>query len=494
MQIRRSIDKSGLVPERSAKAATVAEVEPAIDREAFSPALQAFFRQTSTWAWASQFQAALFIRDHHDLPVSSPHDIDLMIDADLHGQFIDLVRQKAQEADLYCFSRRVEDACFIILFDLDASTNGRAWAYLEVRDGIQLTPERVLRAADIETEFHPVSGVPVPTSQWQVFLEIFQAARTGNLAKAELVLKHAGLDPDAARDLFQSFLGLEVHFAAPLGNCDEQIEQIARRIVKRRAKQEKQSGLSLRTRLNQFLFRNFYCWHYAKPLLFTIHGPDGVGKTTTCEEVEKIFVRLPLPFDSFHHITGWKYDNKKPAEKRAGSSNDAKSVHSAKPGLVYRVTRWVYRRLPADIQTTYVTAQGYNMYLRKLNELIYMNYCRNRTMFVDRYIYDMATKNMLKGIGRDVIHTLFVRLARNPLRAFILTDEPDAIHKRKQELTIQEIEEYQSKISDIMRRRGVVTETVRVGGRRPQAVARIIVEKILDDCSFTLLAQIRAGK
>lgn len=165
------------------------------------------------------------------------------------------------------------------------------------------------------------------------------------------------------------------------------------------------------------------------------------------------------------------------------------------PGPLHQLMRWVYRRLlPEAVQRAYVLVQGYDMYLRKLNGMIYSGYCRNGIMFVDRYIYDMATKNIIQGYGRGWIHRVFVQLARPPMKAFVLTDHAEAIRTRKQELTLDEIRSYQEIMDRLMSRRGVMLEQVNVGGRTPQAIAQEICQKILDDCSFALLVLLRTGK
>jgi thymidylate kinase len=463
---------------------------PRYNQQSFTPAIQAFISEMRSWPWWSKFSAALFIRDFRELPVSSPHDIDLMMDSALQPTFLDLMQKKGREANLYCFHRLSATACTIILFDLSAISNGRAWVFFEIRDSIRVTRSRVLGAADIDIEMHPVSGLPVPSTPWQAFLEIFQGVRTGDIGKAEHVLDAAGIDPNGAGSIFRSILGLDLWFAERLSKCATELNQVAELIVVRSRKQtEKPKRLTL-TRLNRFLFRNFYFYHRPRPLFFTIHGPDGVGKTTTCSEIEKILRRLPLPFVSFHHITSWK---SRILESGIASVDRSRSYegNAQRASLLHLILRWAYRQLPENIQGVYVLVQGYDMYLGKLNKIIYTEYCRDRIIFVDRYLYDLVAKNIIKGNGWLWIHHLFVTLARRPTRAFVLTDDAAAIYRRKQELTVTEIETYQALILKLTNHRHIATETLSVAGRSPANLARAIAEKILDDCNAAILVYMR---
>lgn len=470
--------------------AALEAVEGVASSQFFTPHIQNFFTGMGEWPWRTRFAAALFIRDFHDLPVGSPYDIDLMIDAALQGVFIAEVRRRASDCGLHSIVRQNSDTCFILLSDLDVDSVGRAWAFLEARARIRLAPALTLSAQDIEIVVDPVTGIPVPSLPWQAFLTVVQGVRTGKIDKAEKILRDTGVDANVARGLFRAKLGIDIAFEGELDKNLTTLRRIEGAIICRPPKGDS-PGLPMWSRLNRFLLRNFYPYHRGGPLFFTIHGPDGVGKTTTCSEVEKIFARLPLPFSSFHHITGWKHAERAAQKERIRSEGEQPP---SQPGVMHRLARWVYRRLPESVQSAYVLATGYNLYLRKLNRTIFDHYCRNRIIFVDRYIYDLATKNVIEGQGWLWIHRIFVRLARRPIRAFILTDQPEAIHRRKQELSLEQIIVYQSIMDELTQRCGVNVEKVAVLGRSPQSVAQIIASSVLDDCSMNLLALLRTCK
>ena len=50
---------------------------------------------------------------------------------------------------------------------------------------------------------------------------------------------------------------------------------------------------------------------YQCPGLFSILGPEGVGKTTLCEGITRAFNGYPLDFVQFHHANAWKSGDSK---------------------------------------------------------------------------------------------------------------------------------------------------------------------------------------
>ena len=458
----------------------------------FTPALQAFFNEMQSWPWRTELGMALFIRDFHELPVSSPHDIDLMMDNDLQGAFIARVRGQAAALGLHCVARRGPDVCFVLLCDLDLASEGRAWAYLEVREKIHVTPSLTLSAKDIDVVVDDATGLPVPSTPWQAFMIIIQGVRTGRIEKSTFNLQATGINANDARELFKSKLDLDVYFEGALKECQNALGIIEAVVPRVPGKADSRTAISIPARISELLRRNLFFFSGSSALFFTIHGPDGVGKTTTCAEITKIFGRLPIPFSSFHHITGWK--RRKEPEKQASTPVQNAITGSQEQGGLRRFVRTVYRLLPKPVQKAYVLAAGYVLYLRSLNKLVGEPDQSARVTLVDRYIYDIATKSLIRGEGYRWIHRLFVRLAQRPVRAFILNDLPEAIRARKQELTMGEITAYRSVIIALAKAHGVRVDEVEVTGRTPNAVAQVIATKVLDDCSHALLALLRAGK
>lgn len=467
-----------------------------LSEQHYTKPIQAFIADMANWSWDSQMPSALFIRDYANLPEKSPHDIDMMIDAEEQGIFLDHVAERASAFDLHYSIRRQKNVCFALVFDLDVSRPGRAWAFLEVRESIQISPSVALQTNKIAKEFDKKTGLPIPEKSWIAFLEMFQGLRANKLERAKETLANLGIEPNGFAEHFSSLTGNQIKHPLDFSEDGDDVSNLRDLIVLKKEKPDTPESLPYKTRLNRMIFKNAYYIHHAKPLLFTIHGPDGVGKSTTCREVEKIFARLPLPLCSHHHITGWKYP--KPEALNTDASEIAESNKKARadwqPGSLHLFLRWGYRKMPQSLQSGYVLAQGYNKYLTNLNKLVFKEYCRGNITFIDRYIYDLATKNVIKKLGWQWVSTLFTRLARLPIRTYVLTDTDENIYSRKQELSLDEIRRYKTIMASVMKRRGASKKTIDLAGKSPETVAQIISKDILISCDLQLREIMSAAK
>jgi len=50
--------------------------------------------------------------------------------------------------------------------------------------------------------------------------------------------------------------------------------------------------------------------NYNEPGLFSILGPEGVGKSTLCFNIQNVLENSPIKFDTFHHTGAWKNKEK----------------------------------------------------------------------------------------------------------------------------------------------------------------------------------------
>ncbi|MGE0613931.1 MAG: hypothetical protein AB7O70_16445, partial [Hyphomicrobiales bacterium] len=381
-----------------------------------------------------------------------------------------------------------EGMSFLLICDLDASAAGRAWAFLEIGERLQITENLAIEASQISVAAN--TSLPVPSEDWAAFLTVVQGVRTGKIAKAEAQLAQMGLAAELSRPLFRKFLDIDLDLSANLSQCGDALSKL-QQVVKLKKRTPASAPLTENpARLLRRLLNRLYLVHRGQPLLFTLHGPDGVGKTTVCAEVERIFARLPLPFASFHHITGWKVARKKSGGQADGPAR--KGDPEWQPGIVHRSMRAVYRLMPQSVRELYVLVQGYHHYLAELSGLIYGHFRANRIMLVDRYIYDLTVKNIVAEVRPRWVHALFARLARRPARAILLTDEPEKIYQRKQELNVDEIKTYLLTIKALLKETHVSVETVDVAGRFPEAIARDIATRMLDVCAPSLLILLRA--
>jgi len=118
-------------------------------------------------------------------------------------------------------------------------------------------------------------------------------------------------------------------------------------------------------------------------------------------------------------------------------------------------------------------------------------------MVCDRYIYDLWAKEQVDQDYSSLLyplHFVFNRLQRFPNIAFMITDDPNEIYKRKQELTPAQIENYQKIMSDILKSMGVQTIEIAVAGRKPEEIAREIVIALLSNIDIKIFGIIKDNK
>ena len=76
-------------------------------------------------------------------------------------------------------------------------------------------------------------------------------------------------------------------------------------------------------------FREMMKVPYQCPGLFSILGPEGVGKTTLCEGITRAFNGYPLDFVQFHHANAWKSGD----SRKAASAQTEPLKTSIQPGF-----------------------------------------------------------------------------------------------------------------------------------------------------------------
>jgi thymidylate kinase len=460
--------------------------------DGFTSALRAFFIEARTWPWSTRFPRAVFIRDFEGLPDTSPHDIDLLVDADCHDEFLRYVSDRAGANGLCCTTWTSGGGCFALIADLNLHNKGRAWAFLEGRDTVRVTDSCSISAADLEIVRDGRTGLPVPSDRWKTALTILHGVRTGRRAQVRARLAQSCTSIVDAVEILAKRIG----FDRASGKNPEDLDAVFSALSDVGVRAQKAPAASRsapgRGRLRRFVFCELYFLHLSSPWFFSIHGPDGVGKSTVCRHVRTIFERLPIAFNTFHHVTGWKYPTQSVVQ--AADTESATPSKSRRAGLLHSALRGIYRLMPPTLQELYVAAQSYDLYLRKLGRLQYEKHVRDEIMLVDRYIYDLATKNRINERGWRPLHWLFVWAARPPHIAFVLADRPENIYRRKQELTIDEIRRYSSTLTDVLRSGHVRSRVIDVSGRPPERIAMEVAAAILERCKPAIPMMLRNGK
>lgn len=211
--------------------------------------------------------------------------------------------------------------------------------------------------------------------------------------------------------------------------------------------------------------------------MYTIHGPDGVGKTTACDLASQTFGLAPLGYKQFHHVTGWK----RKGEVNAASGRSSKEQI---PNFGRSFLKLIYRNLPQIFRDVWVLSTSYVKYSRGINNLISEHYENRDIVLCDRYIYDLTVKNSLedyRNIIHRIVHGVHSRLQRRPKLAIVLRDKPENIIKRKRELSLEHIGRYQTDIVATLEKMKVPYKIISVEGRKPDEVAEEIVRAIMDD-------------
>ncbi|MBT6537441.1 MAG: hypothetical protein HOK98_14800 [Rhodospirillaceae bacterium] len=98
-----------------------------------------------------------------------------------------------------------------------------------------------------------------------------------------------------------------------------------------------------------------------------------------------------------------------------------------------------------------------------------------------------------KAAGRlgTLVGYLACRFMRRPSRAVLIVDSPEAVIARKQELTLQEIDDYQTSMERLLSRLRVPHTVIHVADRDADAVADELARTIIGAVGTDLLQLMR---
>ena len=114
-------------------------------------------------------------------------------------------------------------------------------------------------------------------------------------------------------------------------------------------------------------------------------------------------------------------------------------------------------------------------------------------ILVDRYLHDMWIKNKLQENGPVIIDYLYARLFRKPRLALMLNDRPENIIKRKQELSLEAIDSYQTLIAEALDKTKVNNTNIDVEGSSAEQVAEKVIIIILTNMDENAIDLMRAN-
>jgi thymidylate kinase len=248
--------------------------------------------------------------------------------------------------------------------------------------------------------------------------------------------------------------------------------------AEKKAPYEGKSGI--KQRISEFVFYKLFFIHVHRPDFFAMLGADGAGKTTAGENAEKIFSQFPVDFSFFHHI--WEWEKELYEEDKDGNLK-RKPEKTAKVSFKRKILKTIWKFIPAPIKEIW-GIMGFELdYCLKVSKLIGDKFFDGQIMLVDRYAYDRAVKMMQEGESKAqrLISKFFAtKILRKPILAFIVTDEPEVIYGRKQELTIEQIDSYQKNIINLCSNYKIPFKEISAKGKSPEETGREIAKSILD--------------
>ena len=229
-----------------------------------------------------------------------------------------------------------------------------------------------------------------------------------------------------------------------------------------------------------------------KPLLFAVSGPDGVGKTALVEAMKPILAGYPLPVSYIHPTTLVK----DAAWIRRNTGRSGSAAPAAAPERRVSLARAAWRQFALPVLRRAATVLiGELNYAHRVNRTIREEALANRIIISDRYVYDRFVKMPL--LRKEPVQmwaiSLNCRLMASPRLTFILSDASENIHRRKPELMISEIAEYEDKLLSTCAHYGAPYRVVRVSGRPPAALASEVIVLLLGAAGEELFAGLDAG-
>lgn len=206
--------------------------------------------------------------------------------------------------------------------------------------------------------------------------------------------------------------------------------------------------------------------NYNQPGLFSILGPEGVGKSTLCFNIQNILKNSPINSDTFHHTGAWK--NKVEINKVKKNTPIKKNISKI---------------IPQFIKIQIDAFRGEIKYFLNLVKILYKNHNENLITIIDRYSYDRYVRwvNLNKPLFQKIGAILVCYLLKKPSKCFILTDDPERIFKRKKIMPVWEIKLHISKLQKLCTFMKVNVEIIDLRNVDQFSLRDLVIRKIIEE-------------
>ena len=218
----------------------------------------------------------------------------------------------------------------------------------------------------------------------------------------------------------------------------------------------------IKTRKSKFkLFSN-----YNQPGLFSILGPEGVGKSTLCSNIQNILKNSPINFDTFHHTGAWKNKDK---------------INKVQKKIDFK--KKVSRIIPRFLKIQIDAFRGEIKYFLNLVKILHKNHNENLITIVDRYSYDRYVRwvNLKKPFFQRIGSLLVCYFLKKPTKCFILVDDPKRIFNRKKIMPVWEIKLHISKLKRLCIFLKVNFELINLKNIDEYSLRDLIIKKIIEE-------------
>lgn len=198
--------------------------------------------------------------------------------------------------------------------------------------------------------------------------------------------------------------------------------------------------------IQQFILRVLLIFRIYKAKLIVFVSPDGGGKTTTINALEQkiskryVITRSHIRFNIIPRLGQLMFRIRHPLHKQPVFVKSVSELDVPVKKHIYATNVSIWKIL---IVLAYETFDYFLGYLRLLSR-------SERTVYIfDRYIYDYFTEKDWVATPKWLVR-LLMSVIPTPSLVVVLKNDPEVIHARKAELSIEDIRYTQNRIDELL--------------------------------------------